>query len=147
MAIIQGGNIIEGPNPRPFEVRLTNAQMLALRATPQTLIAAPGAGKAIVLEGDVELFLDVTTAGYTEDADNLAIEYADGTDILTIEATGFVDQATDQFRKVSAAVGLSTPVQNSAIRIVNNGAEEFGGGNAANTLTIRGRYRVLGAVA
>ncbi len=51
------------------EVRgtITTAQLLAMNATPKVVIAAPGAGKAIIVD-EVELFLDYNSAAYAADA-------------------------------------------------------------------------------
>jgi hypothetical protein len=163
--------------------QLTNTNMLALEATPVTLIAAV-ASTAIVVH-KVALFFD-WTADYTESADNIVIEYADGTDIVNIEATGFVDAGADAARVITppngALVELTganaacdttcggpcllgfddgaadaevvvvcsdaaadrclcyrpiVPVSNSAVRITTIGSGEYGGGNAANTVSIR----------
>lgn len=162
--------------------QLTNTNMLALEATPVTLIAAV-ADTAIVVH-KVMLFFD-WTANYTESADNLVIEYADGTDIVNIEATGFVDAGADAARMiiprdgaivVVAAAGTAcsatcdgnciqgfdlaagaevplacdgagadtctcyrpaVPVSNSAVRITTIGSGEYGGGNTANTVSVR----------
>lgn len=123
--------------------QITNAQMLAIRATPQTLVAAPGAGKAVIVD-ELFMHLDVTTAGYTETADNLVVEYSGGGDIVTIETTGFLDQTTDQDRLiVPTYTALFTPVANEAIQIKNSGDGELGGGNAANTLSIRVKYHIV----
>lgn len=46
---------------------LTSAQLLAMNATPQVVISAPGAGKAIIVD-EVELFLDYNSAAYAADA-------------------------------------------------------------------------------
>jgi len=127
-------------------VQLTNAQVLALRATPITLVAAGGANTAILVE-EVYLVADAAAGAYTESADNLAVEYADGTDILTIETTGWVDQAAVGARRARPAIALDTPVANSAVRLFNNGDGEFGGGNAANTLSVEVIYRVVSTVA
>lgn len=132
-------------NVSPFAKRrtqLTNAQMLALRATPITLVAAPGAGLAILVDG-VYAYFDVTTDGYTETADNLAVEYASGLDVLVMETTGWLDQATDGARYQRPAVDVITPPANSALQLKNNGDGEFGGGNAANTLSVEVTYRVV----
>ncbi|CAB4166856.1 hypothetical protein UFOVP1383_27 [uncultured Caudovirales phage] len=122
-------------------VVLTNAQIKALRATPIALVPASGAGRAIIVEA-VDLILDAATAAYTETADNLAVEYSGGTDILTIETTGLVDQASAELRTVAPAEALSEPVANEGVQLFNTGDGEFGGGNAANKLTVRIRYRV-----
>lgn len=128
-------------------VQLTNAQLLALRATPQTVIAAPGAGKAVIVD-EVYMHLDVTTTGYTESAANVAVEYSGGTDIVVVEATGFVDQATDQSRlQVPDYTTIFTPVANEAVQLKNNGAGEWTGGNAANTLSVRIKYHIVDTAA
>lgn len=124
-------------------VQLTNAQALALRATPITLVAAPGANRAIKVES-VTIVSDAAAGVYTETADNIAIEYADGTDILTIETTGLIDQAAIETRHQNApAATLTTPVANSAVRALNNGDGEWGGGNAANSISIMVVYRII----
>lgn len=46
---------------------LTSAQLLAMNATPQVVISAPGAGKVIIVD-EVELFLDYNSAAYAADA-------------------------------------------------------------------------------
>lgn len=78
-------------------LQLTNAQMLLLEATPVTIIAAVADVTYVVHK--VALFFD-WTAAYTESDDNLVIEYADGTDIVNIEATGFVDAGADAARVI-----------------------------------------------
>lgn len=125
-------------------VQLTNAQMLAVRATPITLVAAPGAGRVTVVHG-VYAVCDATAGVYTESADNLAVEYADGTDILVIETTGFVDQVAAveaRYMRPDQSTAAVEPIANSAVRLLNNGDGEFGGGNAANTLSVRVLYSI-----
>lgn len=149
MAVIEVNNPIIGVGGgRKAERRtlINHTQALALRATPVTLVPAPGAGKAIVIDR-VTLVFDVTTTGYTESAANIAIEYSGGSDILTIETTGFIDQATDQVRVASPAEALATPVANEAVQALNNGAGEWTGGNAANTLSINVEYHIVATTA
>jgi hypothetical protein len=128
-------------------------QLRALAANPVTLIPAPGANKAIIVLR-VHLVFDVTTTGYTEPSapDNIVIEYGDGTDIVEVDATGFITANTDQVRHVwpayaggAAAAGM-TPVANSSVRIANN-STEWTGGNAANTLSIRTEYIIVPTIA
>jgi hypothetical protein len=146
MAVIEVNNpIIQGSGAsriREARTALTNAQLLALRATPVTLIAAPGAGNAIIVQG-VYLAFDVTTTGYTVGTNDLVVEYSGGSDILTIETVGLLDQTTDQIRQQRVAVALNTPVANEAVQIKNSGGSEFTGGNAANTLNVVVEYVVV----
>lgn len=57
---------------------LTSAQILALNATPITLIAAPGANKTIIVD-EIQLFLDYNSATYVAGAgEDLTFQYATG---------------------------------------------------------------------
>lgn len=131
---------------RVVTVALTNAEMLALRATPKTLVAAPGAGKLIEFLSATLLF-DYTGA-YTETDDNMAVRYENTTGVIvsdTIEATGFVDATADTItfaRKGVDGIVAKTGAENKAIVLHNTGNGEFGGGNAANAVSVRVAYRV-----
>ena len=83
------------------EVTISSAQVLALFGTPITLVASPGAGKVLV-PLRCAIVLDFVEAAYAGIAagEDLAIRYtnAAGVICLTVEATGFLDQASDQIR-------------------------------------------------
>ena len=129
------------------DVQLTNAQMLAVRATPIQLVATPGANKAVVVD-DVHMVSSAAAGAYTETADNLVVEYGDGTDIVAVETTGFVDQASVQVREIKPNYSaLFTPLANQLVQLKNSGDGEFGGGNAANTFSLRVHYHVVDMVA
>lgn len=129
------------------DVQLTNAQMLALRGTPVTLVAAPGANKAIIVSR-VHMVADLTAAYTVGAGDDIAVEYADGLDILTVETTAFIDGTGVRPRyKTPASNSLNTPTANSAVRLFNNGGSEFGGGNSANTFSVRIWYSIVPTVA
>lgn len=127
-------------------VALTNAQMLALRAAPITIIAAPGAGKIIEFVSAVLCF--DRAGAYTEVDDNMAFKYTDGSGQAiseTIECTGFVDAATDAVmpvQPVTSAVILTANGVNKAVVLHNTGGDEFGGGNAGNEVLVKVAYRV-----
>lgn len=137
----------ESPAVLTASVTLTNAQMLALRAAPVTLVAAPGAGLrleflAATLNGDL-------TGAYTETADNMAIRYVDGSGVIvsqTIEATGFVDQTggihTNAQPKIDA-IATDAQCVNVALVLHNTGDGEYGGGNAANSVKVTVTYRLV----
>lgn len=132
---------------RYAEVSLTNAEMLALRATPKTLVAAPGAGKVIQFISAVLLF-DYTGA-YTESDDNMAVRYTNGSGVIvsdTIESTGFVDATADTATFARAKVDgivAKTGSENQALVLHNTGDGEFGGGNAANAVRVKVAYRIV----
>lgn len=127
-------------------VSLTNAQVLALRATPITIVSAPGAGKVIEFISSILLF--DRTAVYTETDDNLAVRFTDGSGLIVsqaIEMTGFIDAAADAVTVALPKVdplGVKTLCENKALVLHNTGDGEFGGGNAANVLRVRTQYRV-----
>ena len=131
---------------RYAEGSITNAEMLALRATPKTLVAAPGAGKVLEFQSVVLLF--DYTAAYTETADNMAVKYENGSGAAasqTIEATGFVDATAD-----TMTIGLAkndqivakSGCENKALVLHNTGDGEYGGGNAANAIRYKVTYRI-----
>lgn len=127
-------------------VTITNAEMLALRATPKTLVAAPGAGYMLEFIS-AELLFDYTGA-YTESDDNMAVRYTDGSGAIVsqaIESTGFVDATADTITnalpKIDAIVAKSGS-ENKALVLHNTGDGEFGGGNAANVVRVKIAYRV-----
>ena len=123
---------------------VSNAELKALRATPIELVPATeaGAGFAIVPLA-VMLSLTAGTEVLTESADNLAVKCST-TELLEIETTGFIDQATDQNRYQEKAEAVITPIENTAITLTNKGDGEIGGNATADaTLSVRTYYRVV----
>jgi hypothetical protein len=100
-------------------VTVTAAQVLLLNGTPITLVAAPGAGLAIVVD-EVVVFMDYATTAYTEVAagEDLAVKYTDasGATIATIETDGFLTLEADAVRYVTPTTTAAfTPVANSPV--------------------------------
>lgn len=124
---------------------LTNAQMLALRATPVSAVDAPGAGFYHEVLS-FQMFFDYTGA-YTESDDNIGLLWGTaGTAAATIESTGFVDATADTASAaVVAAVSnlAKTAIDNKALVIHNTGSGELGGGNAANVMNYAIFYRTI----
>lgn len=123
------------------EVSLTAAEMLALRATPKTLVAAPGAGRFLEFLGAV--FIYDYAAAFTESADNLAIRYTDGSGAIvstTLETTGLLDATSDQVRTFKPITTDVTPVANSPLVLHNTGDGEFGG--TGSPVRVKVKYRV-----
>lgn len=138
---VTGGAALGVQNvPQYRDVALTNAQMLALRATPITLAAAPG--KATVFRQFLYATLVITTSAgaYTETADNLVIRQTDGSGVIlsdTIETTGFIDGTAIKMTTARAKLDPIGALLNKALVLHNSGDGEFGGGNAANSLRVR----------
>lgn len=131
------------------EVALTNAEIKALRATPKTLVAAPGAGKKLEFVA-AELYLDYGgTNVFTETTDNLAIRYNNTTGVIVsqaIETTGFIDQsadtATNALPKIDA-IAAKSGCENLSLVLHNTGDGEIAGNAANNNLMrVKVAYRI-----
>lgn len=103
---------------------ITSAQLLALFATPQTIVPAPGAGYANILHR-LHIYKPAGTA-YAGIAagEDLVAKYtnAAGAQVSSVvETTGFLDQTTAQHRYVGPPGSVTTtaadisPVANAAI--------------------------------
>lgn len=125
------------------DVTITTAQVKALFGTPITVVAAPGAGLAVVPIGAV-LFLDFGTVAYDGIAagENFVFKYtnAAGATLITVESDGFLDASADALRYVDAANTLITPVANTPI-VAHILSGEIATGDSP--LKIRFFYRVV----
>jgi hypothetical protein len=128
------------------EVSIAAAAVGALRATPATLVAAPGAGKVLEFISAV-LILDYTAPGFTETDDNLAVRYTDGSGVIVsqaIECTGFIDQTADTMTTALAkidAIAAKAGCENKALVLHNTGNGEFGN-SGGSALRVKVAYRV-----
>lgn len=107
------------------DVVITSAQLLALNATPQTLLAAPGAGLATIFLGATIVKPAGTAYGGIAAGEDLSIKYTDasGLEVAECETTGFLDQSTLQIRHcnhyaAASAVSSITPVANAVLIIM-----------------------------
>jgi hypothetical protein len=130
------------------DVTITAAQLKALNATPQTVVAAPGAGYALVLEGAL-LTMTYGTAAYAGIAagEDLSFKYTNGSgaEVGQCETTGFLDQTSDQLRYVRAQAAASgnsavTPIANAAL-VLHMLSGEITTGDSP--LKVRVFYRVI----
>lgn len=106
------------------DITITTAQLLALFTTPISIVAAPAAGYANVLESVVAYKAAGTAYDGVAAGEDISISYTDasGLAVAGIETTGFLDQATAQTRYAGAyraASGISsiTPVAAAALVI------------------------------
>lgn len=141
---IAGADAIEAAT-----ISLTNAEIKALRATPKTLVAAPGTGKSLQFLG-AKLKLSGGTNALTESADNMAVKLNDGSGLAvsqTIECTGFIDQTaateTNALQALDTIVA-SASAENKALVLHNTGDGEYGGNAAADvTMKVYVLYRIV----
>lgn len=148
---------------------IVDADIKALVTTPQTLVAAPGANKIIAWRR-IELVGKFSAGAYTNVNTTEAGVYAtlgtaDASDYILnynadsfVRATAFLNTAGTQYatvlpwRGISAGynganplVFTSTEAINTPLKLTafNNGAGDFTGGNAANTLKWWVEYTIL----
>ena len=122
-------------------VSVLPAAMLAARATPITLVAAPGAGKVLEFLGATVIY--DYAAAYTESADNAVIRFTDGSGAIastTLETTGLLDATSDQLRTLKPITTDITPVANSPLVFHNTGDGEWGG--TGSPVRFKVAYRV-----
>jgi len=126
------------------DIKLTSAEVKALKATPITLIAAPGADLAVVpISAVIHLSYGGTNA-FTETADDLSIGWAGGAELHEIETTGFIDQANDETRYITfERAETFEPEENTAVVITNLDDEIAGNAANDNEIHIRIYYRVI----
>lgn len=130
---------------------LSQANIQAMNGTPVTLIAAPGAGKLIVVD-DIEFLHTYSTTAYTNGGD-VAIQYntsavaVQAFDVALVTAAStqnFVWKPTAAYSATATAAtqtDLSTSA-NKALEITNATAA-FATGNAANIFKYKIRYRTV----
>lgn len=116
-----GGQVLMGAAPT---VTVTSAQLLALNATPQPIVAAQGAGLAIIPKR-VAIYKPAGTAyAGIASGEDLVLKYTNGSGAQcssVIETTGFLDQTTAQTRVAHAPGSMTTvagdyaPVANAAV--------------------------------
>ena len=120
-----------------------------LRATPVTLVPAPGAGYINEFLSAI-LVLDYGSEVFTESGDNLAIKYTDDSGVAvsdTIESTGFIDQTADTITRgvpVKDAIAALSASANQILVLHNTGAAEIAG-NASDdsVLTVYTTFRII----
>ncbi len=140
-----GGNVVATDVAvQTADVTIATAAVKTLNATPVELVAAPGAGKAII-PIDMQFFLDFATAAYDGIAagEDLEVRYTDGAGqlVATIEATGFMDAGADAFRhSYPASAAATAPAANAAL-VLRMATGEIATGDSP--LKVRTRYRVV----
>lgn len=125
-------------------VTIATAAVKTLNATPVTLVAAPGAGKALVLVGAL-FWLDYNSAAYNgiAEGEDLAIKINDGSGatLATVEATGFLDATADAWRYVLPTTAADIAPVADAPLVLQMLVGEIATGNSP--LKVRVLYREL----
>jgi hypothetical protein len=99
------------------DITITSAQLLALNATARQVIAAPGAGLAIVPIGVLAYKAAGTAYAGIASGEDISFKYTNssGAEVAQMETTGFLDQTTAQARWAYPSAANLTPVANAAV--------------------------------
>lgn len=131
-------------------VTLTSANILAMNATPVTILAAPGAGKVIVVD-EIEFFHDYATAAYADGGD-VTIEYeTSGLDVNVFDVALVTATSDDNWvikpltytSTASTSSHASLTANANKALLITNATGAFTGGNASNIIKMRIRYHVV----
>ena len=126
------------------DTKLESADVKALKATPITLVEAPGADLAIVPVAVAIVCNYGGTNAFTETDDDLSIGYLAGAEIMEIESTGLIDQTNDEWRYITfERAETFAPVENTAVVVTNLDDEIEGNAANDNEVHIRLYYRVV----
>lgn len=109
------------PELQWLDKTVTSAQVLALFATPQTVVPAPGAGKCLIFVG-ARITLDYGGTAYVADAgDDIVFKYTNAAGVtvsVPTESTGFLTATSDQVRWAGAVTTADiTPAVNAPLVI------------------------------
>lgn len=141
---VQPGVIATDTGIVSADVTITTGQLLALNATPKELVAAPGAGMAILVE-DLQLFLDYNSVAYDGIAagENLELRYENGSGALlaTIETDPFLAATADAYRHVLPVTTAAHLVPANKAIVLCLASGEIATGNSP--LKARIRYRTV----
>jgi len=130
------------------DVTITATEVKALATTPKELVAAQGAGNAILFMG-AQFKLNYGSEVFAEAGDNLGIKYTDALGVQvsdTIETTGFIDQSADTMTNavpVKDAIVAAASAENQALVLDNLGSNITGNASDDSTLTVRIFYQVV----
>lgn len=125
-----GGRVTSPLDISVAEVTVSSAELLALRATPKTIVAAKGAGYMVVFHHAIAI-ADNGTA-YVVGTNDLAFRMNNGSgDVVsqTIDTAGLLDQTTDIVSYVGPiATDTKSPkadVENTPLVLHNTGGSEL----------------------
>jgi hypothetical protein len=115
---------------------LTNAQIKALRATPVTIVAAPGAGKVVVPVSSFAKMIYGGTNVFTAGASQQIAGGCTLNSMITVMVNSSITAASTNYNIASSASGglanAITQYQNTAFNLFNTSATEITGNAAAN---------------
>jgi len=125
------------------EVTVSPAEVKTLRASPKEIVAAPGAGMAIVfIMATIELDYGGTQYVIPDADDDLRIQYSAIAAVTeTYNSAGFIDGANDKIKALSCANPAYEVKENVHLELDNVGSSEYTTGNSS--LYVKCWYRLI----
>ncbi len=134
-----------GTLPLTATVSLTTAQVKALRASPFTLLAAPGAGLQIIVHRVTVEYVFVTTPYTVPGGATLGLTIGGTNAVTAIVGAGLLDQGANTIAytgSVNQATGIAVAtLANAPLVITNTGGAEFTVGDG--TLAVNVFYNII----
>jgi len=130
------------------DVTLTAAEIKALATTQIELVAAQGAGNAVLFMG-AQFKLNYGSEVFAESGDNLQVKYTDDSGAAVsaaIETTGWIDQSADTMTNAipkADAIVAAASAENQALVLDNIGSNITGNASNDSTVTARIFYQVV----
>lgn len=130
--------MVEQSMMRYADVTISSAEVLALRTTPKTLVAAPGAGFCIVPLA-VYATIDFNSIAYDNGTDTLDILYSGGSAIISF-ATTLIEASADIQNYMEKSEATFVPLDNTALVARCSSADPTAGNSV---IKIRVYYRIV----
>ena len=124
-------------NTHVADFTISSTQLLALNATPRTILAAPPSGMAWIFEGMLLHKPAGTAYAGIAAGEDLAVKYTNASGLMAgqVETTGFLDQTTAQTRwcyphAVSATLPITSVTPVAAVLVLHLLVGEITTGNS-----------------
>jgi hypothetical protein len=125
-------------------VTLTSAQVQNLKASPITLVPAPGAGNYLNIVAVVVQYKAGSNPYTVPSGGHFSLLLGTGTgasgpiESSDLSATGFIDQAQSHIRvpRISAIANAQGNLENRALTVTNDGGAEWTGGDGSVVINI-----------
>jgi hypothetical protein len=120
-----------------FTATLSSAQLQHLKASPVQLVAAPGTGKLLNLVSVVGQYKSGGSAYTVTDGGQFNLALGGSPIHITLTATGFIDQTSNQVQMNSGSHGgAQNSMENQPLIVSNDGSAEWTDGDGSVIVTV-----------
>jgi hypothetical protein len=116
---------------------LSSAQLQHLKANPVPLVAAPGAGKLLNLVSLIAQYKSGGSVYKVTDGGQFNLALGGSLIHITLTATGFIDQTSNQVQMNSGSHGgAQNSMENQPLTVSNDGPTEWTDGDGSVIVTV-----------